>query len=41
VLPYLEEEIEEGEIQSGDMAIAATEVIAEAVAEAIEPETEE
>jgi DNA gyrase subunit A len=41
VPPALEEEIEEVEIQNGDVAIAATEVIAEAVSEAIEPETEE
>lgn len=37
VPPALEEEQEEVEIQSGDVAIAPTEVIAEA----IEPETEE
>ncbi|GBO54915.1 DNA gyrase subunit A [Pseudanabaena sp. lw0831] len=45
VPPALEEEIEEVEIQNGDVEIAAVEVIAEAVAEAvaeaIEPETEE
>ena len=37
VPPALEEEQEEVEVQSGDVAIAATEVIAEAIA----PETEE
>jgi hypothetical protein len=37
----LEEDIEEVEIQSGDVVIAATEVITEVVDEAIEPETEE
>ncbi len=41
VPPALEEEIEEVELQSGDAAIATTEVIAEVVDEAIEPETEE
>jgi DNA gyrase subunit A len=45
VPPALEEEIEEVEIQNGDVAIAATEVIAEAIAEVAdevtEPETEE
>jgi DNA gyrase subunit A len=41
VPPALEEEIEEVDIQSSDVAIGATEVIAEVVAESIEPETEE
>ena len=45
VPPALEEEIEEVEIQNGDVAIAAPEVIAEVVAEVAdevtEPETEE